>query len=143
MGRTVNSKWNAVGISGMSRFAVDLSKVMRERADKICEMAVRDVAEQVLEQALEWVPRDTGALADSGRVEYVEKRGNAWVTNIVFGDSSVNYAFFVENDIPTGVVKNYTTPGTGAFFLTRAGDNIATAQNFTTALRKAAQQIGG
>ena len=143
MGRTINSKWNQTGISGIRRFAVDLQEIMQERADSICEMAVRDVAEQVLTRALDYVPRKTGDLARTGRVEYVRKEGRAWVANIAFGDEEINYAFFVENDIPTGVEKTYTKEGTGAFYLQRAGDEMATAENFRSALRLAARKIGG
>lgn len=143
MGRTINSKWNRVGNIDPKRFALQLNAEMNRRADLIMEIAIRDIAEQVLQKSDEYVPEDEGDLRDSGRVDVVEKRGNSWYAEVVYGNSEVNYAFFVENDIPRGVEKNYTRSGSGAFFLQRAGDETLTVENFNAALRLAARKIGG
>lgn len=142
MGRKISSKWNSTANITPKNFTVQLQSRMMRLADQICEAAIRDVAEQVLEKALEYTPMEEGDLRGTGRVEYVEKRNGRWEANIAFGDSEINYAFFVEMDIPQGVAKNYTTPGTGAFYLTRAGDEIATMETFRTALQEAARNTG-
>lgn len=141
MGRTITSKWNSTGNIGPKNFAVQIQAEMNRRIDNICEMAITDVAEQVLAKADEYVPEDEGDLRASGRVDVVEKRNGGWYAEIVYGDSVVNYAFFVEMDIPSGVAKNYTKSGTGPFYLTRAGDEVLTPATFNEALQKAARSI--
>lgn len=84
---------------------------------------LEETADQILEAAKAYVPVDTGALQDSGRVE-AEEAGEGVSVKVVFGDdnttndSGMNYAAFVE----------FGTETTPTFaFLRRAGESLGLA----------------
>lgn len=143
MGKTITSKWNSYkGYSMKDTYVVAVRAEMQRIADQIIERAIRDVAQQVLDQADQYVPELDGDLRATGRVDVVEKRGKTWYAEVVYGDSEINYAFFVHEDIPSGVEKTYSRPGSGPFYLQRAGDEVCTQQTFREALQKATKEIG-
>lgn len=77
----------------------------------------KEAGEIILKNTLPKVPMFTGALRDSGRVEAgMSVTGNVTV-QVTFGNSEVDYAVFVHEDMPRDVEKRYTTPGTGPKYL--------------------------
>ena len=79
----------------------------------------------------QFVPKKTGALRETGQTTvYKNKKGNI-VFELSYGDpaSGVDYAMYVHENKPTPpAAKNYTTPGTGPYYLINgwnaAKDNI-------------------
>lgn len=57
--------------------------------------AVRGAADQLLEDTTPFVPQDTGALRDSGRVEHYAPG----ISGVAYGSSDVPYAIYVHEDL--------------------------------------------
>lgn len=80
---------SGVTITGAGDLLTRLRSI-RRRVRRAADEAPRAAAEQTLRRALDLVPRRTGNLASSGRVE--QRPGGAAV---VFGDARAPYAFVV------------------------------------------------
>jgi hypothetical protein len=92
--------------------------------DEHMSNAVEKMADDTLKLAQVDVPLDQGVLQKSGEVEKKDDmQFTVWFGKT--GDAS-DYAAAQEAGFTRGhPIKNYSTPGTGAHFLQRAGDRIA------------------
>jgi hypothetical protein len=79
------------------------------------DQVAEDVGNIVLANTLPVTPMKTGALRASGRVE-VQHTSNGPRALVKFGDSSVNYALQVHENLEA---EHWTTPNTGPKYLTR------------------------
>lgn len=91
---------------------------IEKRSIKKAEEAAEQSGETILKNTLPVTPKDTGELRRSGRAEVKEsKRGNV-VAEVSFGNNTVDYAYYVHENLPNPpATKNYTTQGTGPYFL--------------------------
>lgn len=72
-------------------------------------------ANEVLGVSLERVPMDTGALANSGRVEPPTDNGNEISVKLGYGGVAVNYAWHVHENMNPNV--RWSRPGSGPKYL--------------------------
>lgn len=101
-----------------------VGEVTQEIKDAVDGVA-QEVAEDIYTLSQQYVPVsdeiDAGRLRDSGSVE---KSGEGYEISYGKGmtddEGGKSYAFFVHEDMPRGVEKKYTTPGTGPHYLSRA-----------------------
>jgi len=99
------------------------------RAFSSADNVAKKVAQDVYDKSQQYVPLDTGELKESGEIVQL-KKGHY---EVVY---RAPHAFYVENNIPSPPEnKNYTTPGTGPFYLTRAIDEVASDTEVVGALR--------
>lgn len=94
----------------------ELEKMLKQAEESIAENAedaVQNNIQEIFEETQRRVPKDTGKLADSGRIEWVEKSGAVREAMIRYGDSNIDrvgvfYAAAVheildaQHDPPTG-----------------------------------------
>lgn len=140
MGRRTNSKVNS--FKAMSQALQDKVKDFTATlTDDVIEMALEDLAEQVLDRSLTYVPYDEGDLYESGRMTDVVKTNGTWKVKVMYGTDEVNYAFFVHEDMPRGMGREYSPAGTGPKYLEKAGDEILTDRNIKEAFRKALNNL--
>lgn len=86
---------------------------------KRLETALERMAWAIIADARMTVPRKTGNLANTGRVN-----GSGTKREASFGGFGVKYAHAQEMGTNGIVVfRHYTTPGTGPHYLEKAGDN--------------------
>lgn len=98
----------------------------------VSDSVSKTVAERVYEKSQEYVPKKSGDLAGSGRIE---KKANGHY-EVIYGNNEIFYAFFVEHNLPSPPEnKNYTTPGTGPLYLTRAVDEVGSDREVVQSLR--------
>lgn len=104
--------------------------------DEAAASAAHDAASRILLETLPFVPMSrvpnrAGALRASGHVVVLtkgkSKKDRKLQAEVTFGDATVDYAAFVHEDKPRGVVKNYTTPGTGNKYLVKGAAKAAPA----------------
>lgn len=140
--KMIQGKWVAPNNKNIKNFMMQqIPKQMRETANKAIEVALNDLGNQILKLADERVPEDTGDLRRTGKVT-VEQVNDAWRMEVTYGGDGVDYAFYVEYNIPSPPeVKNYTKPGTGPLYLTRSGDEVLTPDNINKALRSAFRSV--
>lgn len=92
--------------------------------DKFMNDAVEKMADDTLKLAQVDVPLDEGTLQKSGEVE--DKGDMEFVVWFGKTGDASDYAAAQEAGSAGGhPIQNYSTPGTGAHFLKRAGDRIA------------------
>ncbi len=78
------------------------------------------IANQLLKDSLTkqpFVPEDTGDLRSTGRVEAVQEGYSVVYGGPAISGKFVDYAGYVHDDLPGGVEKKYTTPGSGPKFV--------------------------
>lgn len=90
-----------------------------------------------------FVPEETGDLKSTGRVEAVQE-GHA----VVYGGPAasgkfVDYAGYVHDDLPGGIEKKYTTPGSGPKFVETHFINMSesAAETISAQLQELADSI--
>lgn len=84
----------------VSSLEAGIDELLR-RAPRAAVAATRAVAEAILADALERVPRDTHALAKSGRVErrHLPNEPDVIAFAVVFGDEEAPYALAVHDGV--------------------------------------------
>lgn len=129
-----------------------LNKITNTAASQVratSDRVAREVAKAVYEKSQEYVPKDTGNLASTGKIV---KDATGKYTVIYTAD----YAFFVHENMrtdepystgpryigsakygATGNAKNYTTEGTGPKYLERAVDEVASNDKVIKYIRDA------
>ena len=145
MGNPTRSRWNS-NLNIVKKQMLQINQEMTDRVIEAMLVAAEDVATQILEKADENVPEDEGDLRDSGRVERARQIDkNTVEVEVVYGNERVNYAFFVEMNMPNPPeIKNYTRSGSGPFYLTRAGDEITGDPSIINkAFAKAMREMNG
>jgi len=110
--KTDKAKWRA---------AVNLA------ADKAAEA----LAEQMMQDSLQIIPKQEGSLRDSGRIEKTEGGGRALVWKTVYAP----YQWFGERIDGSHKVRNYSTPGTGKMWVEQA--RTQNAENWRTVAQNA------
>ena len=107
-----------------------VSQELRDGFLKVAESVAEELADQVFAISQQQVPYDEGDLYDSGMVERTEKGYEvSYGKGMTNDEGGMSYAFFVHEDMPTGVTKNYTTPGTGPKYLESAVLQVVTPEN--------------
>lgn len=106
-----------------------ISGQVSSRAYSSADSVAKKVATDVYHKSQEYVPEDTGELRESGEVVQL-KEGHY---EVVY---TAPHAFYLENNIPSPPEnKNYTRPGSGPFYLTRAIDEVASDREVVGAMR--------
>lgn len=94
-----------------------ISKIRRDTEIKIAD-ALEKAGEIILQKSQIYVPRETGALANSGRVE-VEGQGFGARSRVLYGGDSAPYAVYVHENL-----EAQHKPPTCAKFLERAAREV-------------------
>ncbi len=99
------------GVSALLRKTRALPRIVRQAAIE----AQRDEAEAVMERSkAEFVPIDSGALRDTGRVEEVEGTADGFWVSMAYGSEEVDYALPVHERLdvhhPHGQAKYLEVP---------------------------------
>lgn len=115
-------------------FLLDIPEVMDRRIKRAMEKALEYIGEEVLDLALQYVPKDERDLMRSGRKSAVTWSGQTANITIAFGGTkeTEEYAYLVHFDLGRGTGRyGYKTPdaGAGPYFLQRAVDEVATKEN--------------
>lgn len=84
--------------------------------NKARDMAAAALAEQMLNDSMQYVPRLNGELRSAGRVE----KGESGRQYLVWDSVYALYQWFGVRADGTHRVKNYTTPGTGTKWVDKA-----------------------
>ena len=114
-GGTARRRKTAGAIQGL---VVSNLKEAMERVKNVNEQTAQEVGDIILRRTLPKVPMETGKLRNTGRVEVGSSRRGNTTVQVKFGDSDVDYAVFVHENMPRNVPeKQYTTPGTGHHYL--------------------------
>jgi hypothetical protein len=100
-------------ITGVQQVLRAIGKAKKETGESI-ESGLRGAAEIVLKKALQYVPRDTQALAASGKI-VTTGRGVGTKVNVEFGGDTAPYGLYVHEDMSA-----YHSPPTCAKFLEKA-----------------------
>lgn len=80
------------------------------------------MADAIMKNAMVIAPKKFGTLKNSAKVRKI----NNTTREVVFGGGNVPYAHYQEmGGYGNKIVKNYTTPGTGAHYLEKSGDSVA------------------
>jgi len=95
-----------------------------KRYGKSAKRAARESGELILKNTLPFVPKKSGDLRATGRYEVKKSKRGRIVAEVSFGDPpDVDYAYYVHENKPNPPdTKDYTTPGTGPFFLKRGAE---------------------
>lgn len=94
---------------------------LRQFKDKV-EFGIEGMAEAVLARSRITVPRKSGDLTETGRVE-----GKDLEREVIYGDEDHRYAAYQERGERfdgTHKVQHYTTPGTGSRYLLNAFESV-------------------
>ena len=118
----------------VKNFLLDIPEVMDRRTKKAMEKALEDIGQDILDLALQYVPKDERDLMRSGRKSVVTWSGQTASITIAFGGTkeTESYAYLVHFDLGRGAGRyGYKTAdaGAGPYFLQRAVDETATTQN--------------
>lgn len=84
--------------------------------NKARDMAAAALAEQMLNDSMQYIPRLNGELRSAGRVE----KGESGRQYLVWDSVYALYQWFGVRADGTHRVKNYTTPGTGTKWVDKA-----------------------
>lgn len=84
--------------------------------NKAADFAAAAVAEQMMQDSRDIIPKEEGALRDSGQIETPEAGRRALVWSNVYAA----YQWFGMRADETHKVKQYTTPGTGKMWVETA-----------------------
>jgi hypothetical protein len=119
------------------------------KVERAIEAALNDLMEQAYELSQKYVPAstgpnrkyalppDAGALKRSGAWEKARRDGRKFISRLTYGDDVVDYAWFVEMDMPsTDGDKNYSSDGTGAYYLSRSLNEVFTREAVISAVNK-------
>lgn len=99
---------------------IDNSATWLKQEEARLQTGLGRMAQAILATARVKVPRKVGNLANTGRVS-----GTGNERTISFGGQGVKYAHAQEVGTNGKVVfRHYTTPGTGAHYLEKAGESI-------------------
>ena len=120
-----------------------------ERVNTAIESALNELMETAYDLSQTYVPDSSGsnrqyskppnmgALKASGAWEKAKREGKVYITKLTYGDADVDYAFFVHENMPSKVPnKQYSTDGTGAYYLSRAINEVFTKENVIAAINK-------
>lgn len=102
-----------IEITGIKEVLRVIGKAKEETGKRI-EDGIRQACEIIRRRAYIYCPKDTGALADSGKV-IVTGKGFGCRGTVVFGGPEAHYALYVHEDL-----SKYHHPPTQAKFLERA-----------------------
>ena len=94
--------------------------------EKAADFAAAALAEQIMTDSHDKIPKQEGTLRDMGRVEKVD----AGSRDLVWSNVYAAYQWYGMRVDGTHVVENYTTPGTGKMWVEQArAENQATWDN--------------
>jgi hypothetical protein len=97
----------------------DPQKIYSE-IQKSTDVALYEMAEKIIDDTEQFVPMKTGALRQSAKVEKLRKHGGIEISYERIIPSGVDVAPWLYNGLyykTEQPVKNWTTPGTGGFWL--------------------------
>lgn len=100
----------------------DVSDAWLKTEEQNIKNALGAMANAILQRSRMVVPKESGDLSLSGRVE-----GKDFEREVIYGENGVVYARYQEygeRQDGTHVVRNYTTPGTGKEYLKNTGDTV-------------------
>lgn len=103
----------------------DANKIY-DQIQKSTDVALYEMAEKVVEDTEQFVPMKTGALRDSATIESATKQGGIQISYERVIPNGVDVAPWLYNGLyykTEQPVKNWTTPGTGGFWLEESEDN--------------------
>lgn len=100
-------------VTGVENVLRAIGKLKKDTGPKI-EDGLTKCGEIILKKSQKYVPRETGALAETGHIEVTGKGLGARV-KVVYGGEEAPYALFVHEDL-----SKYHEPPTCAQFLTRS-----------------------
>lgn len=129
MGKLTKSR-HVKDIKKMVNVLDSVSKELRYGFLKVSESVAEELADQIFTISQQQVPYDEGDLYDSGTVERTKNGYEiSYGKGMTNDEGGMSYAFFVHEDRPRGVAKNYTTPGTGPKYLESAVLQVVTPEN--------------
>lgn len=115
---------------GVRRSLLNTKDKFFKDLDEVMDKTVKDIANMVWELSDQYVPEDDGDLRLSAQITPPEKKGNTYSSLVTYGNDTVNYAYFVHENMPQAYPdKNYTRPGSGPKYLERAVDEKFTNEN--------------
>lgn len=108
-------------IEGLDEFIALLNQAKKE-LPKAIEATLYQFAEEVMaDSKADYVPVDTGALMNTGKVMPLQTDNSSCTVELGYGDESVGYAAIVHEELmsPKGNPINWTRPGSGPKYLSR------------------------
>ncbi len=115
--RTITARGPAAAATGAAGNTERDIKLVMSNLDKIldnigvaAEIAAREIADEVLKATKPFVPVDTSALVNSGRVE-VKPGKDGVQASVIFGGPGIDYAVIVHEDM----TKNHEAPTSAKF----------------------------
>lgn len=129
MSKRTNSKWNR-SMRDVRRNLLKIKEQFFDDLDAVMDKTTKDMTNMVWELSDQYVPEDDGDLRLSAQMTPPEKKGNTYSSVLTYGNDTVNYAYFVHENMPQAYPeKNYTRPGSGPKYLERAVDEMFTNEN--------------
>jgi hypothetical protein len=143
MGRPTNSKYNRNLFNKVEKDLKVYQDYMTKEFLLAVERAFKELAEEALKVTMDkYVPVDEGDLRDSGKVNYAKWEGSGkFVVQVTFGNEQANYAYFVHENMPSGVPKSYTKSGTGPKYLEKGMYEVFTQVNINAAMKRQMKKI--
>ena len=129
----------------ITAFLKDIEGGVRSEIRSLEEEVSKTVADDIFTKSQEYVPKDTGQLADSGQVVKTDNGYSVqytdWKAFLVHENHDQALPLDARNGPALhgaeGNAKNYTTPGTGAKYLERAADEVANKSEMVKYVRDA------
>lgn len=90
--------------------------VWKAAIEKAADFAAAALAEQMMQDSINKIPKQEGTLRDIGRIDKVDTGGR----DLVWSNVYAAYQWYGMRVDGTHVVKNYTTPGTGKMWVEAA-----------------------